>query len=132
MIIPIFTELMGSSDESDVVIEKQRVWLSLVNENSASTTALVGYAEHATYGIDNLYDATAEQDEFSIYSVIDDSPLSIQGRPLPFTATDQVPMGISISENGIYNIAIDDLDGSVFVEQNQGIYLEDTYSNIHP
>ena len=110
--------------------EKQLIWLSLTNDNNITTTAAIGYVEGATLEEDRLYDAKAISGGFEISSLVGDSKMGIQGRPLPFTDTDIVPLGINVAKNGIYKIGIDNLKGSVFVEDNQKIYIEDTYLNI--
>ncbi len=110
--------------------EKQLVWLSLTNEENTTTTTAIGYVEGATLNEDRLYDAKAITDGFQISSLLGDSKLGIQGRPLPFTDTDVVPLAIDLAKSGIYNIGIDNLKGSVFVDDNQDIYLEDTYLNV--
>ncbi len=47
---------------------------------------------------------------------------------MPFDQEDRVPLGITITENEIYQIAINTLDG-LFENDTQSIYLEDTYTN---
>ncbi|TXD82179.1 hypothetical protein ESY86_15200 [Subsaximicrobium wynnwilliamsii] len=110
--------------------EKQLVWLNLTNANNIATTALIGYVDGATYERDVLYDAHITDDTFSLHSVLNETVLSIQGRPLPFQESDLVPLGFTISENGIYKIGIDNLKGAVFVDQEQALYVEDLYLNL--
>lgn len=111
--------------------EKQLLWLSLSNDKNIATVALVGYAEGATNGDDHLYDAVSLGDvNFRLYSHLDDKKLVIQGRALPFDDTDQVSLGIAVPKNGIYRLGIDHLKGSVLLNKDQGIYLEDTYNNV--
>jgi hypothetical protein len=64
-----------------------------------------------------------------IYSMVNNEEMVIQGRPLPFENADVVPLGVELPENGIFKIAIGDLDGSVFADTSVGIYLEDTVLN---
>lgn len=117
-----------SADAVDT--EKQLIWLSLVNENSMSAVTLLGYADGATNGKDRLYDAGSGSGDMRIYSRIDDEDFLIQGRALPFRENDEVPLGIEVLKNGIYNIGIDHLKGSLLLDEEQGIYLEDTYNNV--
>lgn len=105
---------------------KQLLWLSLINENQSSSTTLVGYLEGATNGLDKHYDARSDGGAMSIYSIVMDRKMAIQGR-FPFTVSDVVPLGVDIPSNGIYSIGIDHLKGALFAAQQQGIYLEDTY-----
>jgi len=111
--------------------EKQLIWLALTNEASVSTVAVVGYVAGATNNEDNLYDSQSMgSDDFSLFSNVSNKKMVIQGRPLPFTEADLVNLGFAIPSNGIYNIGIDHLKGSVFLNGEQGIYLEDTYLNV--
>lgn len=52
--------------------------------------------------------------------------MNIQGRSLPFSAEDTVPLGATIPQNGTYSIGIDKLQGNTVVGQGLDIYLEDT------
>lgn len=115
---------------SDIQAEKQLIWLSLVNESNVSANTLVGYAEGATNGMDRLYDANSGSGDMRLYSILDDSDLIIQGRALPFQDSDRVPLGVELLKNGIYKIGIGQLKGSLMLNEDQGIYLEDTYNNI--
>ena len=116
---------------NSVAQEKQLVWLSLANEDNHAMSTLIGYAEGATEGKDRLYDAYTNNEGFNLYSLItEDEKLVIQGLPLPFVDTNTVPLGIELIESGIYKIAIGNLKGSLFVDQAQSIYLEDTYTAI--
>lgn len=110
--------------------EKQLLWLGLINEAQVSTTALIGYVSGATNEKDILYDTQAMSTNFRLYSLIpnDDEKLSIQGRSLPFDGSDTVTLGFEVPTSGIYRIAIDQLKGSLFEENSQDIYLEDTYT----
>ena len=110
--------------------EKQSIWLSLVKDNDQATTTLLGYAEGATDQKDRMFDAGTNGSDFSIYSLIEEGKMRIQGRSLPFIDNDIVPLGVKLDQNGVYEIAIDRLEGSVFVDEEQAIYLEDTYTNL--
>ncbi|MBF8148963.1 T9SS type A sorting domain-containing protein [Winogradskyella sp. F6397] len=117
------------SEDSSISIEKQLVWLNLSNETNLASTALIGYVDGATEGKDRLYDAYANSDGFNLYSLIsEEEKMVIQGLPLPFVDTNIVPLGLELLQNGIYNIAIADVRGSLFEAQEQDIYLEDTYT----
>ncbi len=110
--------------------EKQKIWLSLVNENNSSTSALIGYANDATLGKDNLYDALGNGGDFGIYSLVEGDRMVIQGRPSAILDVDNVPLSLKINTTGIYDIAIDHLEGSVFITDAKDIYLEDTFLNM--
>jgi hypothetical protein len=107
-------------------IEKHRLWVDLVSPTNNSSSTLVGYVTDATNSLDNMYDAIAQgvKSNFEIYSIADSQELIIQGRSLPFNQNDEVTLGVSIPQNGIYTIAISNVDG-MFTDVNQKIYLED-------
>jgi hypothetical protein len=111
------------------VDEKNRIWLDLVDGNNQSVSTLVGYTAQATLGLDRLYDAIINTaNDKSIYTLVDNSTLTIQGRPTPFDQNDQVPIGVTILTEGDYKIAIAAVDG--LFEHEQPIYLEDKELNI--
>ncbi|WP_456437901.1 T9SS sorting signal type C domain-containing protein [Psychroserpens sp.] len=129
------TEFYRTSSENQNItdpnaLERNRIWLSLVNQNGASSNILVGYIEGATQEKDRLFDAfSREVNSLNIYSKIGDERMTIQGRALPFDENDQVPLGTVIPQPGEYTIAIDDVDG-LFLDDSQAIYLEDTYNGV--
>lgn len=125
-----FFRVSETTPSVDLLNEKQLIWLDLSNEANMATMAVVGYAEGATNGKDRLYDASSGSGDMRIYSILDGSDFIIQGRALPFQETDQVPLGIEILKNGIYKIGIDHLKGSIMLNEEQGIYLEDIYNNV--
>lgn len=107
--------------------DKHRVWLDLNNANNQSAKTLVGYVSGATIGKDRMYDAvTLESTETSIYSIVDNQKMSVQGR-FPFSENDMVPLGVKITKEGTNSIGIFAVDG-LFDQQN--IFLEDLYLNI--
>ena len=111
-------------------IERNRIWLNLVDQNGSTSSILVGYIEGATQEKDRLFDAyIREVNSLSIYSKIGDQRMIIQGRSLPFDENDQVPLGAVIPDAGEYTIAINNVDG-LFLEESQTIYLEDTYTGV--
>ncbi|WP_344715633.1 T9SS type A sorting domain-containing protein [Winogradskyella damuponensis] len=117
-------------DEAINESEKQLVWLSIANDNNIKST-LIGYVDGATEGKDRLYDAYTNGSGLNLYSLISNhQKLVIQGLPLPFLESNSVPLGFEIANNGVHTIAIGSVQGSVFVEQEQAIFLEDTYTGI--
>jgi hypothetical protein len=111
-------------------LERNRIWLNLVNQNGDSSSIMVGYIEGATQEKDRLFDAyVREVNNLSMYSKIGDERMIIQGRALPFDENDQIPLGTVIPQAGEYTIAISKVDG-LFLDESQNIYLEDTYTNV--
>ncbi|NHM04532.1 GEVED domain-containing protein [Flavobacterium celericrescens] len=117
----------NSNTTTNAPEEKSRIWLDLVSPTNSASRTLVGYANGATNTLDRLYDAPAlgVKSTFELFSKTGTNQLSIQGRSLPFDTNDQVPLGITIPQNGIYTIAIGTTDG-IFANSSQPIYLEDT------
>ena len=109
-------------------IQKSRFWLNISNSTGDYNETLVGYVTNATDGIDAAYDGSSlSSGNTQLYSVIDGQNLVIQGRALPFTQNDVVPMGIKISAAGPYRIAMDQFDG---LFQQQNIYLVDKLNHV--
>ena len=109
---------------------KGRIWLDLIDASGKSSRALVGYASGATLGKDRLYDAFFKVgNSMSIFSMINDEAMSIQGRPTPFNVEDVVPIGVNISTAGSHTIALATIDG-FFENIHKKIYLEDTMTGV--
>ncbi len=110
-------------------IERQRIWLNLTNNSGAFNQILIGYVEGATIGWDRDFDGIRLTDQSSptLYSIVADKRLVIQGRPFPFIETDEVPLGYRTNISGDNTFAIDRIDDA-FLGQN--IYLEDRLLNI--
>ena len=110
--------------------ENGRIWLDLVASNGSNIRNLVAYTDGASNDRDRLYDAiTDEKLNLNLYSLIGETPMTIQGRTLPFDQNDRVPMGVKIPQDGNYSIAIGVVDG-FFTDANQEIYLEDKATNV--
>ena len=105
-------------------IERNRIWLNMVNNEGAFKQILVGYIEGATNNVDFNYDAPtiAGNSFIDFYSLNETKKLTIQGRALPFENTDLVPLGYKTTAAGDFTIGIDHGDG--FFDK-QEIYLED-------
>ncbi|UPZ16559.1 GEVED domain-containing protein [Flavobacterium humidisoli] len=105
-------------------IERNRVWLNMVNAEGAFKQILVGYIEGATNNVDFNYDAPtiAGNSFIDFYSLNETKKLTIQGRALPFDNTDIVPLGYKTTAAGDFTIGIDHGDGFF---NKQEIYLED-------
>lgn len=105
-----------------------RIWLDIVDSANNSDRTLVGYAEGATAEKDRLFDAvTAAGLSMKIYSLLDNDMMTIQGKSYPLDVNDKVNLGVNISSNGNYSIAIAALDG---VASDLPIYLEDKQLNL--
>lgn len=119
-----------ANNTTNTYTENGRIWLDLVNSNNNSTRTLVGYIDGATNENDRMFDAiTDSKNNFSIYSLINNEKMIIQGRTLPFNELDIVPLGVKVPASGSYKIGIATLDG-YFTNPDQTIYLEDLQNNI--
>ncbi|MBD3581801.1 choice-of-anchor D domain-containing protein [Flavobacterium selenitireducens] len=107
-------------------VEKHRIWLDLYNDNGRFKQTLVGYAAGASDTFDGAFDGLAAEagNELAFYSLIGEAQTgyAIQGRSLPFSDSDVIPMGYKTAAAGTYSIALEGFDG-LFGQQN--IYLED-------
>jgi hypothetical protein len=110
------------------VLEKNRLWITISNPQGAYNQTLLGYVTNATNGNDALFDGKpwAAGNVLSLYSVNGADTYSIQGRALPFTNSDVVPLGYKTTIAGSFTIALEDFDG---LFQNQNVYLLDKSTN---
>jgi len=119
----------NNSRTNQDVNEKHRLWLNLINNGGSFNQILVGYAEGASNSYDRDFDGVRFTDNNTItfYSTIPDKNLVIQGRALPFSEEDQVPLGYKSTVNDTFAIRIDHFDG---LFENQNVYIEDRLLNI--
>lgn len=106
--------------------ERHRIWLKMISPSLNSVDILLGYASNATNQIDASFDAPNKgiKVNYELYSLCENKGFLIQGRALPFDVSDEIPLGIKISENGIHTISITKVDG-LFNDTTQKIFLED-------
>ncbi|SDJ94613.1 Ig-like domain-containing protein [Flavobacterium noncentrifugens] len=109
---------------------KSRVWLSISNNQGAFGETLVGFIPGATNGKDPKYDGLtmAAGNSVTLYSILDDSKLAIQGRALPFDNQQIIPLGYSANMAGTFSIALEQLDG-LFSNNDAVVYLVDRADN---
>lgn len=118
-----FFRYASAEDLPAPTIEKHRIWLNMTNDVNGFSQSLIGYVADATNGYDRNFDGQVlGGGSVSLYSVLEGSKMTIQGRTLPFDQNDQVPMGFKATVAGSLKISIDHFDG-LFAAQN--IYLED-------
>ncbi|MQP53672.1 T9SS sorting signal type C domain-containing protein, partial [Flavobacterium sp. LMO9] len=123
------TQFFRNSENATQNIEKNRIWIDIVNGANAYSRTVVGYIENATDGKDRLYDSSSSvtPSTTSIYSLIGNDKMSIQGKGLPFNNSDFISLGFNAGQAGNFTIAIHTLDG-LFV--NQDVFLLDTQLNV--
>ncbi|WP_345146919.1 T9SS sorting signal type C domain-containing protein [Flavobacterium ginsengiterrae] len=104
--------------------ERHRVWINLTNSQGLFKQILIAYVTGATNGYDHNYDApTMDANKYAdFYSISQADKLAIQGRAVPFDASDTVPLGYRSIIKGDLTISIDHADGDLDVIN---IYLED-------
>jgi hypothetical protein len=120
---------MQQNQSTSPELEKHRVWIDLIGNETNYKQALIGYCENATDEIDRGFDSTilASDNPINIYSLLNTTKLSIQGKALPFDVNDRVPLGFVTATNGNYRIRLFNFDG---LFETQNIYLEDKLLNV--
>ncbi len=121
----------GNTTQSDsTVVEKHRIWVNLKNAAGAYNEMLVGYVEGATNDTDEAFDGETYASGTAIYSLLNNQNLVIQGRALPFSNEDIVPIGYT-SAAGEFSIGLESFDG---LFAGQDVFLFDknsqTYHNL--
>ena len=106
------------------VMERNRIWLELFNNEGAYKQTMVGYIENATNNFDDGFDGPLFDvgNTVSLYSVLNTEKLAIQGRALPFDTADIVPLGYRSNVAGDFSIKLSDFDGFF---SSTAVYLED-------
>lgn len=123
-----FFRMASAENSSQNILEKHRIWLNISNMQGAFNQTLVGYVENATNDLDRGFDGELlGGNHVTLYSIIQEKNLAIQGRTLPFVVSDQVVLGYKATISGNFKISIDHLDG---LFANQNIYLEDKTLNL--
>lgn len=110
------------------IVDKNRLWLEMTNNQGAYNEILVGYITGASNGFDNLYDGKtfASTNVLSIYTISGTDNYSIQGRALPFDQADIVALGYKTTIAGTFTIALENFDG---LFSNQDVFLVDKNDN---
>lgn len=110
-------------------VERHRVWLNATNGAGAFSQTMIGYMTNASNGLDAQIDGKYINDgEIAFTSLIDATPLAIQGRALPFDVADVVPMRFKATTSGTYTITIDHTDG--LFANDQIVFLRDNVTGV--
>ncbi|WP_066224275.1 GEVED domain-containing protein [Formosa haliotis] len=119
-------EFYRSSGENES--KKHRIWFDFADSEQSKVSMMVGYIEGATNKKDDLYDSgIMDYNVTNFYSLIDDEAMLIQGRALPYTEDDTVPLGFIAAKKDQYSIGMSKVDG--LFENSQDLFLEDLYTN---
>jgi hypothetical protein len=104
--------------------EKHRIWINLSNETDVISQILVGYMTGATQGIDYGIEGKYFGDSpIALNSLVENTEFAVQGRSLPFSASDIIPLSFKTNIAGSYSISLDQIDG--LFEGDQEIFLKD-------
>lgn len=113
-------------------VERNRIWLNVTNDAGLFCQTMIGYIENATNGFDNSIDGRYINDgEIALTTTIDNVDYVIQGKALPFDATDVVPLKLMVTTAGNYTIGLDHVDGlfsasqDIFLRDNQTGFVQD-------
>jgi hypothetical protein len=114
--------------KNNSVIERNRVWLNATSSSGLFSQTMIGYVTNATQGVDPKIDGKYINDgDIALTSLIQNEPYAIQGRSLPFDASDVVPLQFKATTAGDYKIEVSHADG--FFSQGQDVYLNDKLLN---
>ena len=114
---------------TQTAIERNRFWLDIFNSEGAYKQILMGYITGGTIGLDRDFDGEMVDvgNVVTLYTMVADKKLSIQGRGLPFDVADSIPLGYKSTIYGTFTISLSDFDG---LFETQNIYLEDTVTGV--
>ena len=118
-----FILLVSLSTRGQVVVENNRIWLNATNATGDFSQMAINYVTGATNGLDSFDAKYFNEATLALNSVIDNVDYVIQGRALPFDATDLVPLSFYAAAAGNYTISIASVDG--LFTGSQDIVLKD-------
>ncbi|WP_221259054.1 hypothetical protein [Flavobacterium okayamense] len=113
-----------NSNNSVTLNEAHKFWLNLSEGENKHNEILIGYVPNATNELDFGYDGKLFNNGSSaLYSVAQNEELVIQGRSLPFTNDDIIPLGIKTDKSNLFTISLGNVEG--LFSENQNIYIKD-------
>jgi hypothetical protein len=117
-------------NKATVATVKNRLWLNLLSNTGADINQiLVGYITGATQAVDSKFDGLSYGNKGSyLYSTIAGGNYAVQGRSLPFDASDEVSLGFKCIEAGTFSIKLSDRDG-LFLN-NQDVFIRDNLTGV--
>jgi len=116
-------QFLRNGNTAETATEKSRIWLNISDSRNAFKQTLIGYLDGASNDLDRNFDGELMGGTATtIYSIVSQKNLTIQGRALPFLESDSIDLGYKISTAGTFKISLANFDG-LFTVQN--IYLED-------
>lgn len=123
-----FFRMSAAQNSTSSALEKHRFWISLSNADGAYNEMLVGYVQDATNGFDSLFDGRVMPagNSLSVYTMINTDAYSIQGKALPFSNEDVIPVGYNAVNAGNVTFTLENFDG---IFDTQSVYLLDKETN---
>lgn len=127
----IFTNAMRIATDETIFLRNNtninRIWLSLTTANEFICQTMIAYMDNATLGIDTSIDGKyINERETALTSLIEEEEFAIQGRGLPFDATDVVPLGFKTQFAGSHTINLNQFDG--LFNSDQTVFLKDNFN----
>jgi len=117
------------SNKNNELVQKDKIWINLYNEQGAFSQILIGFLDGATNQYDSNYDGLRldANNYLSFFSLVENQKLAIQGLPL-FHGDETIPLGFTskIEKEITLKISIDHAEG-IFNDKN--IYLFDKKLN---
>lgn len=114
----------GQFFKTKQVVDNNRIWLNATNNQGEFAQMAINYTAGATNDVDEFDAKYFNDGKTALNSVLNNTDYVIQGRALPFDATDGVPLSFKATTDGTYSIAIDRVDGLFITSQE--IILKDT------
>lgn len=116
---------------SNTQVERHRIWLNLSNGTEVVGQTLLGYMTDATSGVDYGIEGRYFNDSpIAFTSYIENQEFAIQGRSLPFTSDDVVPMSFKTDVAGNYTVSIDHVDG-LFAGSQEVLLKDNVTAQLH-
>lgn len=104
--------------------ERHGVRINLNKSGQIVSQLYAGYISGATLGADNGIDSRYINDNATVLDmVIDGADYIIQGRPLPFSPEDVVPLNLKAAAAGTYSISLNDAEG--LFAGGQDVFIKD-------
>ena len=107
----------------------ERLYLNIINPTyQLHSSTLIAFTENATNGFESNFDAERLATPVSLYSVLEEMELAIQGRS-EFNENHIIPIGFrtQVEESQIYNISLGSIEGDNLSQAT--IYLKDNLLN---
>ena len=122
------TSTLFFKSSNQTATELNRFWLNLSKEGTSVGQMLIGYTEGATQEVDSSFDALYFNDApLALTSLVNNEEYIIQGRALPFSSNDVVPLSFKTDIAGSFTISLSNFEG--LFASNQDIFLKDKFTN---